>query len=82
MKPRRTPTSTRVFRLPGGNEDSDLWVRDVVVDGQAVIESVWSLTDAERGAIADGANIVLAVWGSGTPPVELYITEEQPGRAL
>ena len=74
MKPRRTPSSDKVFRLVGGNEDNDLWVemtQDVL--GAPIILSVWELSDAERTAIATGATIELMVWGRGTPPVALGI---------
>lgn len=82
MKPRRTPTSNRVFRLPGGTEDNDLWVREDQDEvGAPLICSVWVPTDEERRAIARGDNIELAVWGTGTPPVSLAVTTEQPGGA-
>lgn len=80
MRPRRTPTTDVVFRLLGGTEDNDLWCRRGSTDGSPWIESVWTLEDDERQAIADGANIVLRTSGTGHPPVSLYITAEQPGR--
>lgn len=80
MRPRRTPTTDRVFRLLGGTEDNDLWVRTGSTDGQPWLESVWDFTDEERAQIAAGGNIVLRSWGSGTPPVAMYVTDEQPGR--
>lgn len=81
MGPRRTPTSNRVFLLEGGNEDNDLWVRTGVdSSGHATIASVWELTDEEREAIANGANIELMVWGLGTPPVSLAVTHERLGK--
>lgn len=81
MRPRRTPTTNVVFALPGGNEDNDLHARYVEAeDGQACIESVWTLDEDERLAIADGANIVLRTFGTLHPPVALYVTDEQPGR--
>lgn len=76
MKPRRTPTSTTVLRLVGGNEDNDLWVEQ----RGPLIVSVWELTDAERTAIAAGATIELMVWGRGMPPVSLGIGESMAGR--
>ena len=81
MRPRRTPSMRTVFTLPGGTEDNDLWVRQCVTEaGEACIESVWSLEPSERRAIADGANIVLRVYGHGTPATAMYVTDEQPGR--
>lgn len=85
MRPRRTPTTTVVFSLEGGNEDSDLWVRPVVETDRMgladrYLESVWSLEPVERQAIADGANVLLRVWGAGMPPVAIEVTDEQPGR--
>ena len=76
MKPRRTPSSNKVFRLVGGTEDNDLWVRQ---DEQG-IASVWELDDDERAAVALGANIELMVFGAGTPPVSLAVTTELLGK--
>lgn len=82
MKPRRTPSSNRVYRLAGGTEDNDLWVCetfDSLQPAQTVVCSVWELTDDERQRVADGENIELAVWG-GQPPVALQVTAEPLGR--
>lgn len=80
MRPRRTPTSNKVFRLPGGTEDNDLWVHAHHDDGNVVIDSVWEPTEEEREQIAEGANIELRVWTAITPPVSLAITNEPLGR--
>ena len=70
----------QVFRLPGGNEDNDLWVQLIVVDGLPVIRSVWELDDDERAAIAAGAHIRLHVWGEGTPPVAMDVVSGSLGK--
>jgi hypothetical protein len=80
VKPRRTPTSNVVFHLVGGTEDNDLWAQRVLIDGEAAIRSVWELSDDDRQRIAEGANIELAVWGPGTPPVSLIVTDSPVGR--
>jgi hypothetical protein len=80
MKPRRTHSSNQVFRLEGGTEDNDLWVRRDIEDGEPTITSVWEPTAEERAAIAAGANIELTVWGMGTPPVALRPTDEPLGK--
>lgn len=80
MKPRRTPSSNAVFRLEGGNEDNDLWVRRGIEDGEHTISSVWEISEDERRAIAEGSNIELCVWGDATPPVSLGVTDEPLGR--
>jgi hypothetical protein len=77
VRPRRVPTATSVFRLAGGTEDNDLWVRKGSTDGQPWIESVWELDGDERAAIAAGATIELRTFGTGTPPVSLAV-----GRSL
>jgi hypothetical protein len=77
VKPRRVPDSTAVFRLPGGNEDNDLWVKRGSTNGEPWIESVWELDEDEREAIAAGATIELRTYGNGTPPVSLAV-----GRSL
>lgn len=74
MKPHRTAYSNKRFSLPGGTEANDLWVQVAVEDGQPVLISVWEPTPEERRAIADGANLELTVWGTGTPPVALRTT--------
>lgn len=81
MKPRRTVLSNSVFRLQGGNEDNDLWVRKTThEDGSSVICSTWVPSDEERAAIAAGANIELVVWGTGTPPVAMHTDDTPLGR--
>lgn len=80
MKPRRTPTTDTVFRLEGGNEDNDLWVRTGEEDGAPTLTSVWSLDADERAVIADGGCVTLTTFGAGTPPVRIAVTDEQPGR--
>lgn len=83
MKARRTIFSNAVYRLLGGTEDNDLWVRrtEHAIDGAPVIESVWEPTDEERAAIADGSNLYLLVWGDGHPPVAIGVTDVPLGKA-
>jgi hypothetical protein len=83
VKPRRTPSSNTVFRLPGGTEDDDLWTcvtHDALDPSQTVICSVWELSDEERQAIADGANVELAMYSGVQPPMVLQTTTEPLGR--
>lgn len=79
MKPRRTPHSNQVFTLPGGNEDNDLWVERTTSEQGPCIRSVWELSDDERHRVAAGENVYLVVWGTGTPPVALGVTDEPLG---
>lgn len=82
VKGRRTHFSTRVFRLPGGTEDNDLWVCDMAdARGNQVIASVWEPTKKERERIANGENIRLLIWGSGIPPIAVDTTDEPLGKA-
>jgi hypothetical protein len=82
MRARRTHNSTRVFRLPGGTEDNDLWVYALADEaGYPIIASVWEPTEAERQAIAGGENIRLLIWGTGIPPVAIDTTDEPLGKA-
>jgi hypothetical protein len=80
MIPRRTPNSNSVFRLPGGTEDNDLWVERTTSDQGPCIRSVWQLSEDERARVAAGENVYLVVWGAGTPPVALGVTDERLGR--
>jgi hypothetical protein len=74
MKPRRTHLSNSVFRLPGGNEDNDLWIYiDHDDNGIPMIRSCWVPSKAEREAIAAGANVELIVWGGAHPPVAMDV---------
>lgn len=81
MKPRRTPNSNQVFRLEGGNEDNDLWVERTDSDHGTCLRSVWELTRSERRRIALGENVYLIVWGAGTPPVAMGVTDDPLGAA-
>lgn len=81
MKPRRTVFTDRVFALPGGTDDNDLWTYVAATDNGPAIASVWVPTDEERAAIAAGENIRLIVFGTGMPPVALDLTDEPLGKA-
>lgn len=82
LRPRRTHDSNFTFRLPGGTEDNDLWVKieDRGVPGYQRFVSTWELTDEQRQAIADGANIDLIVWGQGHPAVAVAVSHVPLGR--
>lgn len=75
MRPRRLPGYHGVFRLVGGTEDNDLFVKQGVEDGTPFSDSVWELDDDERSIIADGGTIELRVYGVGHPPVSLVVGE-------
>ena len=82
MRARRTHNTSRVFRLPGGTEDNDLWVYDIVDgEGNHVIASVWEPSRKERDLIFAGENIRLLVWGDGIPPFAMDLTDEPLGKA-
>lgn len=76
MRARRFVSANRVFGLAGGNEDNDLWVHQ----DDDTIQSVWEPTPEERGRIARGANVLLTVWGQGTPPVAITTTDVALGK--
>lgn len=80
MKPRRTPHSNQVFRLEGGTEDNDLWVEQTTSEQGPCIRSVWELTEDERDKVINGGNVYLVVWGTGTPPVAMGVTDEELGK--
>jgi hypothetical protein len=81
MKARRTIHTNKVYRLPGGTEDNDLWTYELSGPEyeSKIICSVWVPTDEERQKIANGENIRLAVWGC-QPPVALDVVDEQLGK--
>lgn len=76
LRPRRTHASNEVKRLPGGNEDNDLWVCNT---GQHLI-STWVPTDEQRARIAAGENIDLAILGQRQPPVILALSSTPIGK--
>jgi hypothetical protein len=75
-----TEHSNRVFELPGGTDENDLWVFETVTEEEnaPVICSTWVPSDEERAAIARGDNVELIVWGTSHPPVAVRTTEAQP----
>lgn len=82
MRSRRTHRTNVVHQLPGGTEDNDLWAYYVKDDsGYPVICSVWEPTEDERKRIASGENILLMVWGTKTPPINVDLTDEPLGKA-
>lgn len=81
MKPRRTHESMSVLRLPGGNEDNDLWFTVREAEGGApVICSTWEPSEDERRRIAAGENIELIVFSTAHPPVSIRTTDVPLGR--
>lgn len=85
MRPRRFKVANRVYLLPGGNEDNDLWVQilpteDEVMGKVMAIRSVYELSDEEREAVAAGANVTLWIVGGAQPPVMLAVTDEPLGK--
>jgi hypothetical protein len=77
MRGRRTHTSNKVYSLPGGTEDNNLWVRQT----EQYIASVWEPTPAERKLLAEGHNIELKVYGQGLPPMSMTVTDVPLGKS-
>lgn len=80
MRPRRLPGYEGVFRLQGGNEDNDLFVKRGTKDGVPFSDSVWELTENEREIVANGGTVELRVYGVGHPPVSLVVGESVESR--
>lgn len=79
MKPIRTPTTTTVFKLPGGTDENDLPAEIVIdQDGRLVLETAWQPTAAELEAIVNGAPVTLRVWGEQHPPVSVTVADASP----
>lgn len=78
MKPVATPDTNATFELEGGTRENDLPLERVAVAGAPALRSTWELTDEERKAIADGSNVYLIVWGTGTPPVAVGVVGVDP----
>lgn len=81
LKPRRTHLSNDVYRLRGGNEDNDLWVRKgVTEDKHPIICSTWVPTEDQRRRIAAGENLELIIWGTQQPPVSVRLDDTPLGK--
>lgn len=54
----------------------NLHCRRSVIDGRGrtAIFSVWTFTDEERKALAEGANIELALYHEPIPPISIIVT--------
>lgn len=72
MDPIRTPRSNTVLTLPGGTSANDL-PASKGTDGQdrPMFESVWQPDELERTHLANGAPVILHVWGERHPPVSV-----------
>lgn len=70
MRPVRTPLSTNIYALPGGNEDSYLYVQETA---RGEIHSEWEITDAERLLLVGGGRVRLTIIGALVPPVFLSV---------
>jgi hypothetical protein len=78
VRPVVTQQSNAVFKLPGGDVDSDLpVVRATSQHNIPIIISTWVPDTEERAAIAAGANVELIVWGVSQPPVFVGMTPAQ-----
>lgn len=85
INPRRFASANKVWRLPGGTEDNDLWALNHEVDDEVLgvvpaVTSVFVPTDEQREQIAAGVNIALTVLGV-QPPVMVRLTDDPLGRA-
>ena len=81
LKPRRTYLSNRVFVLPGGNEDNDLWARIVTDEDECpVICSTFVPSDEQRERIAAGENVELMIWGAAQPPIAMRLDDTPLGK--
>jgi hypothetical protein len=81
MRARRTVFSNKVFRMPGGNEDQDLWaMTDTDSDDDPVIRTTWVPDDEERAEIAGGSNVEVVIWGVEHPAMAVTTDDAQLGR--
>lgn len=72
----KTDDCNMVYRGPEPGI-GDLHCRRSVIDGQGrtAIFSVWTFTETERRAIAEGANVELAIYHyEPIPPVSMIVT--------
>ena len=74
MKPIRTPRANTLYT--GSDNVGELYTERRQEGDTIVVESVWHATDAERQAIAAGANILLRIHGVSVPPIALEVTDQ------
>jgi hypothetical protein len=81
MKPVHFDGETDVFHVIQHGEivpDTELPLAIVdSADHGKTMTSVWMLDDAEREAVANGANIELRTYGPATPPVSLAVSTRE-----
>ena len=73
-----SPVLTDEFRFGEvifGNTQEEYIPLPVLRSPAGVLMSRWKLTDEERKAIAQGADVLLSVWSSAHPPVRVEIGE-------
>jgi hypothetical protein len=70
--------------LPDDERTGDLPAeRCILVDEDSGLErpgfeTVWRASDGERRALANGADVILRLWGPSHPPVNIHIGEPDP----
>lgn len=87
MKPIKTKgTNTRLIlpheeELPEDQRKGDLPVERCVFDTEGIeeqrpgFESTWMPDEGERKALANGAPVILRLWGEQHPPVNMHVGE-------
>ena len=74
MNPIKTPFTNR--EIDGSNEGlPSLPVEDRDLDGFRAIVTTWNLTPEERMAIAEGANIEVALVTRAHPPISCAVSQ-------
>lgn len=74
MRPIKTPVTNDVYRAPPGREH-EIGDLPVYRPRHGEIHAVYTLTDEEREAIANGACIELGIYTEPIPPVSLGVVQ-------
>lgn len=77
MRPIRTPQSNFTYLGPRPDIGDLPCERVTYEDGEHVVYAVYELSNEDRAAIADGANVKLGIWTEPIPPVSMHVTDEQ-----
>lgn len=82
MTPGEIGFATRVLGKPEGWDGSQgvtclsLAIRDAVdVAGNPVMQSKWVPSREERAAIAAGGDVIVTVWGTMHPPIDVEVSD-------
>jgi hypothetical protein len=78
MESKQTKSCSIIFKLEGGTKENDLHgYRTLDTNNNIVSCGVFTPNEEERIEIANGARIVVAIWGKTVPPMNVIIIHDE-----